>query len=147
MNKKVVIEYIVAFTRIYLAVYFVISGLEKINDLEGFAQSIENYRIIPIYLVNIFAIFFPWLEVVAGALLLFGIYIKENSIIILSMLILFTAAVLSAVLRDLDINCGCHGTAGGQKVGILKILENISLIIISIISIKFPKQVLTFFKQ
>jgi len=147
MNKKQLIDYAIAIIRIYLALYFVISGLDKISDLTGFAQSIENYKIMPLYVVNIIAIVVPWIEVIAGGLLLLGIYIKENSTIIFSLLIVFTLAVISAVLRNLDINCGCQGTNGGQKVGILKIIENIALIIVAFLSIKFPKQVLTFVKQ
>jgi putative oxidoreductase len=147
MKKKQLIEYGIAVTRIYLALVFLISGLEKINDLSSFAQSIENYRILPIYLVNIVAIIVPWLEVIAGAFLLLGIYIKENSVIILLLLSIFTLGVLSAILRNLDIDCGCQGTSSGQKVGLLKILENISLLVVAILSIKFPRQVLTFYKQ
>lgn len=40
--------------------------------------------------------------------------------------------VLTAILRGLDIDCGCFGTSDGQKVGLLKIGENIGLIILSL---------------
>ncbi|MBK8946534.1 MAG: DoxX family membrane protein [Ignavibacteriae bacterium] len=147
MKKENVINYLIAITRIYLAVYFILSGLGKINNLDFFANSIENYKIFPTEIINILAIIIPWIEVISGALLLLGIYIRENSLIIASLLFVFTIAVISAVLRNLDIDCGCHGTIDGQKVGILKIIENISLFIVSILSIKFPKQELTFIKQ
>jgi uncharacterized membrane protein YphA (DoxX/SURF4 family) len=147
MNKKVITDYLIAITRIYLALVFILSGLDKISNLSAFATSIENYDILPIQLINLIAIVIPWIEVITGALLLLGFYIKENSIIIGSLLGVFTLAVLSAVLRNLDIDCGCQGTFDGQKVGILKIIENVSLIIVSILSIKFPKQVLTFIRQ
>ena len=147
MNKKVITDYLIAITRIYLALVFILSGLDKISNLSAFATSIENYDILPIQIINLIAIVIPWIEVITGALLLLGFYIKENSIIIGSLLGVFTLAVLSAVLRNLDIDCGCQGTFDGQKVGILKIIENVSLIIVSILSIKFPKQVLTFIRQ
>lgn len=147
MNKKVIIEYLIAITRIYLALVFILSGLDKISNLSAFATSIENYDLLPIQIINLIAIVIPWIEVITGALLLLGFYIKENSIIIGVLLSVFTLAVLSAVLRNLDIDCGCQGTFDGQKVGILKIIENVSLIIVSILSIKFPKQVLTFVRQ
>jgi uncharacterized membrane protein YphA (DoxX/SURF4 family) len=147
VNKKNIVEYLIAFTRIYLAVVFILSGLDKINDLASFAQSIENYRILPLSLVNIIAIFVPWIELVAGGLLLLGFYIKENSTLILALLIIFTAAIISAVLRDLDIDCGCQGTFDGQKVGILKIIENSALMIVSFLSIRYPRQLLVFIKN
>jgi uncharacterized membrane protein YphA (DoxX/SURF4 family) len=147
MNKKVIIDYLIAFTRIYIALVFILSGLDKINDLESFAESIENYRLFPIYTINFFAIIIPWIELVTGGLLLLGIYIKENSLIIFSLLIVFTLAIISALLRDLDIECGCRGTFDGQKVSIMKIIENISLIIVAFLSYRFPKQVLSLFQH
>lgn len=147
MNKNKIIDYIIALTRIYLALVFFISGLDKASDLAAFAQSIENYKLIPIQYVNILAVIIPWIELISGGLLLLGIYIKENSSIILSLLIIFTISVFSAYLRGLNIDCGCQGTAAGQKVGLLKIVENVFLIIVAILSIKNPRQVLTFLKQ
>ncbi len=147
MNKKIIIDYLIALTRIYLALVFILSGLDKISNLAAFATSIENYDILPIHIINLIAIVIPWIEVITGGLLLLGFYIKENSIIIATLLTVFTLALLSAVLRNLDIDCGCQGTFDGQKVGMLKIIENVSLIIVSILSIKFPSQVLTFVRQ
>lgn len=147
MNKKIIIDYLIAITRIYLALVFILSGLDKISNLSVFATSIENYKMFPVQIINIIAIVIPWIELITGVLLLLGFYIKENSIIIGAMLAVFTFAVISAVLRNLDIDCGCQGTFDGQKVGMLKIIENVSLIIVSLLSIKFPKQVLTFVRQ
>jgi uncharacterized membrane protein YphA (DoxX/SURF4 family) len=147
MNKKIILDYLIAITRIYLALVFILSGLDKIGNLSAFATSIENYDLFPIQIINLIAIVIPWIEVITGGLLLLGFYIKENSIIIGTLLTVFTLAVLSAVMRNLDIDCGCQGTFDGQKVGLLKIIENVSLIIVSILSIKFPRQVLTFVRQ
>ena len=147
MNKEKVINYLIALTRIYLALVFIVSGLDKINNLDAFAISIENYRLFPTQIINIFAITIPWIELISGAFLLLGIYIKENSIIIASLLFVFTTAVIIAVARGLDIDCGCQGTFDGQKVGLLKIIENVSLFIVAYLSMKFPRQVLTFIKQ
>ncbi|MCB0730556.1 MAG: DoxX family membrane protein [Ignavibacteriae bacterium] len=147
MNKKQIINYLIAITRIYLALVFILSGLDKINNLEAFAVSIENYKILPIETINIIAIVIPWIELVAGALLLIGLYIKENSLIITTLLLIFTVAIISAIARNLDIDCGCQGTFDGQKVGTLKLIENFSLMIVGYLSIKFPKQVLTYIKR
>ena len=144
MNKDTIINYTIAILRIYISLVFILSGLEKINDLNGFAQSIENYKILPIAFVNIFAIIIPWIEVVTGALLLLGISIKENSLILLVLLLIFTIALIIALAKGLNINCGCQGSIYAQRISIAKILENISLIIISFVGIKYPRQKLTF---
>lgn len=147
MTRSQFINYLIAITRIYLALVLILSGLDKINNLTVFADSIANYKILPVQFINILAIIIPWIEVVVGGLLLLGIYIKENSVISFSVLLIFTLAVLSAVIRNLDIDCGCQGTFNGQKVGIIKILENLLLLFFAYLSVKFPKQILTFIKQ
>ena len=147
MNKNKIIDYAIALTRIYLALVFILSGLDKINDLSTFAQSIENYRILPVSIINIVSIIIPWVELVTGGLLLLGFYIKENSTIILTLLVIFTLSIISAVLRNLDIDCGCQGSFDGQKVGLYKIIENVALMVVAILSIKIPKQVLVFINR
>ncbi|MBL1211920.1 MAG: DoxX family membrane protein [Ignavibacteriae bacterium] len=125
--------YFLLIIRIILSIVFIISGIEKIANPSEFAQSIENYRLLPIFSINIFAIFLPWLELIAGMLLLFGIKIRENSMLITSLMMLFTTAVIIAIFRNLDIDCGCFGTLAAQKVGFRKVLENSVLICIGFI--------------
>lgn len=147
MNKEKVKLYAIAILRIYLALIFILSGLDKINNLDIFAESILNYKILPIYMVNIFAVIIPWIEVISGAFLLLGIFIKENSIIIFSLLLIFTTAVIIALLKGLNIECGCMGTADGQRIGLIKVAENLFYLGISFISFITPRHVLTFIKQ
>ena len=124
-------KYLILFSRMLLGFVFVYAAVEKMADPDGFAVSISNYRILPIQFVNLFAIALPWLELVTGILLIYGICIKENSFIIGSLMLVFTLMVLVAVLRGLDIDCGCFGTGDAQQVGLRKIIENIILIVVS----------------
>jgi len=142
MNKTIIVNYGIAIIRLYVALVFILSGLDKINDLAAFSDAIENYRLLPLELVNIVAIIIPWIEVVTGAMLLLGVFIKENSIIIFSILSIFTIAIFLAVLKGLNINCGCHGSQSTQ-VGTLKLIENSALLIATFLGIKFSRQKLT----
>lgn len=127
MNKVFSNRYYLFAARILLAFIFVYAGAEKISDPEAFAISISNYRLLPIPSINIFAIVLPWIEIVAGILLLFGISVKDNSKIITTMLIVFTIAIVISLFRGLDIDCGCFGK--GTQIGIKKLAENILMII------------------
>lgn len=113
--------------------------MEKIIDPAGFAESILNYKLTPIFLVNLFAIIIPWTETVAGLFLVFGFSSKESSFIIGALLIVFNVMVTIAVIRGLDIECGCFGTNDSQTVGIQKLLENFVLLLFSIQIILFDK--------
>ncbi len=130
MKKIISNEYFLFASRTFIAVIFIFSGIEKIGDLQNFSYAITNYKLLPVSLVNIFAISLPWLELTAGLLLLFGVCVKENSAIISTLLVIFIVAVAISMMRGLNIDCGCFGTAGGQKVGLIKIGENILLLIL-----------------
>ncbi len=124
-------KYLLIVSRFVLGFIFIYAGIEKIADPDGFAVSITNYRILPVAIVNIFAISLPWLELFCGILLIFGVSVKENSFIFGSLMVIFTAMIFIAVLRGLDIDCGCFGTGDAQKVGLRKIIENLILIVLS----------------
>ena len=111
---------------------FIFAGIEKIAEPGLFSDSVANYKLLPLFAVNFFAVAIPWIEVISGILLIFDKYVKENAFIFNSLMSLFTIMVLIAVIRGLDINCGCFGTAEAQKVGFEKIMENLGLIILGL---------------
>lgn len=133
-------KYLILFSRFILGFIFVYAAVEKIADPDGFAVSISNYRILPVAMVNIFAIALPWLELITGILLIYGICTKENSFIIGNLMLVFTIMIMIAVLRGLDIDCGCFGTGDAQKVGLIKIIENLILLIVSFNLFKVSKK-------
>lgn len=128
-------KYLLFLIRVILGFIFVYAAIEKISDPEGFALSISNYRLLPIAVLNIFAITLPWIELVAGTLLLFGISVKENSAIILFFLTVFTLAIIISLFRGLNIECGCFGK--GNQIGLLKLVENLLMIIGSVMLVVF----------
>ncbi len=131
-------KYFQLIIRVIIGFVFIFAGMEKISDPEGFAVSISNYKAVPIWTVNFFAIIIPWIEVVSGLFLIFGIFIKENTLIISSLLVVFIILVAYAMIRGLDIECGCFGTMDGARVGFKKILENTLMLIGGIILIMKP---------
>ena len=136
VNKILNNKYLLFTIRLFLGFVFIYASVTKISDPEGFAQAIYNYKLLPLFLVNILAVILPWVELCAGILLIFGITVKENSAIINGLLLIFIIAIIISLFRGLDINCGCFGTVDGSKVGLIKILENIGLLILGFILIK-----------
>ena len=140
-------KYLLLLCRIVLGVVFIYAAVSKAAGPEGFSQSIANYKLLPLFLINIFAIILPWIELCAGLLLIFGVSIKENAAILSGLLIVFIIAIVISLVRGLDIDCGCFGTVDGTKVGIQKILENTGLLIIGLILIKFDSKILSIAKS
>ena len=133
--------------RFVLGFIFIFAAVTKVADPVGFSQSIYNYKLMPDFIINFLAIAIPWIELVAGILLVFGITVKENSAILSGLLVVFIIAVAISLARGLDIDCGCFGTVDGSKVGIMKILENSGLLILGLILIKFDSRFLSLAKH
>jgi uncharacterized membrane protein YphA (DoxX/SURF4 family) len=133
-------KYLLLVVRIVLGLIFIYAGAEKISDPEAFAVSISNYRLLPVVTLNFFAITLPWIELVTGLLILFGIAVKENSSIIFLMLLVFTIAIVISLFRGLSIDCGCFGK--GSQIGLLKLGENILMLVVSLLLIVFGSDLL-----
>lgn len=122
-------EYNLLTARVFLGVLFVVISIDKIADPAAFARSISDYRIVTGTPAMVLATVLPWVELLCGLALAFGILLRGSSLLIGSLLIVFTFAVASALLRDLDISCGCFTQdPSADRIGWLKIGENIVLL-------------------
>jgi len=135
MNRILSNKYFLVSIRILLGFVFIFAAISKAAEPEAFAKAIYNYKLLPLFLINILAITLPWIELSAGLLLVFGVSVKENSAILSGMLLVFIIAIAISLARGLDINCGCFGTVDGSKVGLMKILENAGLLLLGLILI------------
>ena len=100
----------IALLRVALGAVFIVASFDKIQNPEAFATTIANYRLLPYTVVNGIAITLPWLEVVTGTLLALGVWIRANTMIAWGLLLVFSFAISQALVRGLDISCGCFTT-------------------------------------
>jgi putative oxidoreductase len=126
---KIKNEYLSFAARLVLGGIFIYASLNKITQPETFAIDIDNYRIVPLFLVNFFALLLPWFELFCGVALVTGVYWRTGALLIGMMLIIFMIGLASAMIRGLDINCGCFGT--GSAVSLWRIVEDIVLLVLA----------------
>ena len=103
--------------RLAIGGVFVVAGAMKLWEPALFAKDLANFRLLPDNLVNLVAITVPWIEVLAGGLLIIGGFKKPSALLITTMLVIFLIFIGQAVYRHLNINCGCFGTLEANKVG------------------------------
>ena len=137
-------NYLNLIIRILIGGLFIFTAISKIIDPSIFAKEIDNYNILPMFLVNPFAIVLPWIELFCGLFLLTGIRIKANALISISLYSVFTLAILIAMIQGLSINCGCHTKLLADKVGMTKVLQNIGFLVLSVYLLYFPLNKLSF---
>ena len=100
-----------------LGAVFVFAGGLKVMHSAQFAGDVGHYRILPPGLDNIVALTLPGVEVLAGGLLLAGVWRRAAAVVIAGLTAIFFAAIVTALVRGLNIECGCFGTVGGGRIG------------------------------
>ncbi len=119
--------------RIIMGVLFVFAAMSKIGDVASFSQQIHNFRMVPIWSENLFAMTLPWVELFAGLSMMLGIRPRGGGMIVTVLMSVFVVAVVVALFLGLDIDCGCFGTAHATEVGLVKLLENLGMLMLALI--------------
>jgi len=102
----------IAASRILVGLFFLYASSDKLFYPADFAEAIRNYRMLPEWSLNLIALTLPWVEFACGMLLVSGVWVRSAAFLVSFMLIAFMGGLLSAVIRDLDIDCGCyHGAS------------------------------------
>ena len=109
---------IVQFSRLFVGILFIISGLIKLNDPLGFSYKLAEYFSEPVFNIMIFepfslaiALFLVILEVVLGVLLLIGYKSKFTIWSLLLLIVMFTFLTFYSAYFNVVKDCGCFGDA------------------------------------
>jgi uncharacterized membrane protein YphA (DoxX/SURF4 family) len=109
----------VFYARILLGSVFLLSGMEKVADVKGFAIAVGDYQILPAALTLPFAYCLSWTEVLLGLAMVFEVRLREAGALASLLMAVFMTAGGIAKFRGLDIDCGCFNLPlfGSPKIG------------------------------
>ena len=106
------------FSRLFVGILFIISGLIKLNDPVGFSYKLAEYFSEPVFNMPFLepfalaiALFLVILEVILGVLLLIGYKTKFTIWSLLILIVLFTFLTFYSAYFDVVKDCGCFGDA------------------------------------
>ena len=126
--------------RWWLGCVFIYMGLNKaLPHPEHFLQLVDQYHMVrSTWMLNAIAAALPWFEVFCGLLLLFGIAVRGSALMLIAMLVPFTAIVFKRALEisadkglpfcAVKFDCGC---GGGEVLICHKLVENTLLLLLS----------------
>lgn len=123
MIKLLQSKSLILLSRLVVGGILIYASIDKIVNPGEFAKSIANYHMLPFGLENTVAIILPWIELIVGFVLIAGIYLDGAAFISFGMMLFFILAITSAILRGLNIDCGC-GLREGEMIGVGRILED-----------------------
>jgi len=95
--------------RVVLGALFLWAAATKLPDLSAFAQDLANYRLLPGVLVPWAATAVVGIEIVAGLALVTGFAARPAAMIAAGLLGAFIVFLAQALLRGIDLRCGCFG--------------------------------------
>tara|TARA_B100000029_G_scaffold198914_1_gene197252 strand:- start:11389 stop:11850 length:462 start_codon:yes stop_codon:yes gene_type:complete len=132
--------------RVVLGLVFLYASFDKILDPKSFATNIQNYQLLPYSFTNFFAIILPWLELYVGACLILGVFVDGAAFLSGSMMLMFIIAISQAIIRGLDIDCGCFKQAG-STVGLDTLARDIIWLTMSILVWKRDDKIFELFPK
>ena len=103
-----------AAVRVLLGAVFIYAALLKIADPVAFAGSVAAYQILPYFASYLTAAVLPFVELSCGLLLVCGYRVRGGAILIAAMNLVFMIALGAAIVRGLDIDCGCFKQGGAK---------------------------------
>jgi uncharacterized membrane protein YphA (DoxX/SURF4 family) len=98
--------------RLLLGGLFVLAGVLKLGEPQAFADAIKGFKIFTDereFMIPLMSFVLPWTEIVAGSLLILGLWARGAAAVIVAMLLAFVGGVVSVILRELDTKCSCFG--------------------------------------
>jgi len=125
--------------RVVLGGLFVYAGVVKVVDPLGFAQDIRNYRLVGQSISFIAAVVLPWLEILAGAFLIAGVWKRGAALVITGLLVFFIVLTLVTMARGLDVDCGCFGSLS-RKSGWGVIFEDLGMLVLGLALLFAPRK-------
>ncbi|MBN2279975.1 MAG: DoxX family membrane protein [Candidatus Marinimicrobia bacterium] len=119
----------IGFLKIFLGMLFLYAAIDKIVFPASFAEVIYHYRLVPLGFLNISAIIIPWIEIGIGVLLLLDVWSEVASFILILLTFAFVVMIASAMVRGLNIECGCFSLDSHNSfVGWKRIIEDLLMI-------------------
>lgn len=112
--------------RLLLAGVWAAAGLSKVGNPAASVRAVRAYQILPESTVHAVGYALPFVEFALALLLLLGIANRVAAAASTVLLLVFMAAVASAGLRGLSIDCGCFGGGGAVAPGATRYLSEIA---------------------
>lgn len=100
--------------RLYLGVVFLLACYFKILDPGAFALDVATYQLLPLPLINLQALVLPWVELLAGVMIVIGWRTRASALLITGMMVMFIVALGIALGQGLEMGCGCFANEGGE---------------------------------
>jgi uncharacterized membrane protein YphA (DoxX/SURF4 family) len=123
-------DYVLAALRVGLGAMFILAAWDKVLDPAAFSIAVDNYHMVPRVFLHFFTLALPMTELAVGLMLIAGVWTRAAALISAVLMVMFVIGLAQALLRGLDIACGCFTQDTGQesKISPLLLVRDTALI-------------------
>jgi putative oxidoreductase len=134
--------------RVLVGIIFILASLDKIESPANFGRAIYAYKFLTgpfAYLITPIAVLLPWAELISGFLLLINRLVRPAALLILAMNIMFMVAIASAIIRGIDVECGCGLDIGflaqiaGTQADVKALVRDILIVAMNLVVLMAPQ--------
>jgi len=148
MNRRNLTSIVDLLLRIFIGGLFILSGISKLLDISAFVKVVHEFDVLPDFLIPVFSISLPIVELLAGICAVIGLFIRPALLFIMMMLMAFIAVIIPNLgSEDVISECGCFGGLLKSEVGIDLLIRDIVLLVLSIIIYSFKEHSISFDKM
>jgi putative oxidoreductase len=122
--------------RVALGALFLWAAATKLPDMSAFAQDLANYRILPGVVVPWAASAVVGVEIVAGLALVTGFAARAAAVVVAGLLVAFVAFLAQALLRGIDLRCGCFG--GDETASWWTVARDLAMLAAALLVVRAP---------
>jgi uncharacterized membrane protein YphA (DoxX/SURF4 family) len=112
--------------RLLVGAVFLYAASTKLPDMAGFALDVANFRMLPAGLVPVASAALVGVELLVGALLVLGIWVRPAALLASALLLAFIAGLAQALLRGIGLDCGCFGA--GERASWWTVLRDVAFL-------------------
>lgn len=120
-------------SRLALGGMFLYAGLVKAGDVTAFARDVANYKILPYSWNFLAAATLPYVECLAGLLLLVNRRVRPAALVLGGLTAVFMLALASVVARGMEIDCGCF-RPGSRTTAIQALWRDAGILLLSVVA-------------
>lgn len=103
--------YLDVLPRLVIGGILVFTGASKLTIHTTFANLVNSYQLLPLWMGTVYATILPWCELLIGAYLLLGILIRPSAVIAALTAISFMVANVNSIILGEEQCLSCFGEA------------------------------------
>jgi uncharacterized membrane protein YphA (DoxX/SURF4 family) len=123
--------------RLLIGGVFLVAGLVKLTNPAALRRDISSYKLLPTPVAQTIGVLLPPFEAILGIALIVGVVTALTAFTVAVLCMIFLIASASAMIRRLNINCGCFGMLYREPVGRQVIVRDSILLALSLYVLQF----------